>query len=138
MTKADKPRLGAGDVTIVLGDDEYTLKPSLKAARRICQRYQSLVNAATQAAMADIECILVIVGAGLNLTPRGLAEMEEKIFAAGLSDDTGGLAKRCAEFCGVLMGGGRLPSEASDTAEASQDSPDPQNSRRATRGSSTG
>ena len=136
MTKSAKPRLGAGDITVTLGDEDFTLKPSLRAARRICQRYGSLVKAAQSAAMADIEAVIAIIAAGLDLTPKGVKEYEERIFEAGMAEGTGNLGQLCVEFCNVLMGGGRLPD--SDNEEASHDKPDPPSSKRGTRSSSTG
>lgn len=144
MTKTAKPRLGAGDITIMLGEgddrEEHRLVPSLRAARTICQRYESLIQAASRAAMADIEAVIVIIIAGLGLTPRGAKEMEieEKIFATGLTDATGGLAQRCAEYCGVLMGGGRPHELSGENPEASHDAADPRTSSKHTKGSSTG
>ena len=107
---SDKPQLGRGNVYIKLGGIEYTLKPSVYAAKTISRKFGGLNLAVDRVAKLDFEAICEVIFIGLGkqmLNPRERQELEELIFESGFSDDTGKLGELCVQYLVALMRGGR-------------------------------
>jgi len=98
------PKLGSGDVIIMLDDQEYTLKPTLRASQAISRRFGGLVKAVEQIQSFDTDAIVTVVAAALSINnPRELQDMAEKIFNEGVNS----VAPKVIEYLGVLTNGGR-------------------------------
>jgi hypothetical protein len=79
------------DVEITLDGKSETLRPSLKAAKRLSAAggFQNVVN---RLQSGDIEYYFLVVAAALD---RKNTEVEEKVFRTGLPALAGGLVKFC-------------------------------------------
>lgn len=125
----NRPRLGAGDVPIVLlnehGEEEkLVLRPSYNAARIISSQAGGLTNAMQKVGDLDLETIVSVVTLGLGYstqTRRAPKDLAERIYRTGFSDDTGQLAERCVTYIRVLMSGGQLPVDPAPGEEGEED-----------------
>jgi hypothetical protein len=78
-----------GTVEVTLGDDVFTLKPTLKAMKAIEGRFGGILPAMQSVGSANLSsvCFIIGVGTGLNLAKKGaLDPIEEAVFEAGLND----------------------------------------------------
>lgn len=110
-------RIGQGNVTIALEGEEIVLKPSIIAAQTLSRKYGGLQGTISALARIDIDAIVDTIELGMGRrtsNPREKAAFAEKVFRAGLSDDTGRLAEFCINYVGILMRGGRPPSTDDD------------------------
>lgn len=96
-------------VKITLDGDDYELKPTLLALKRINQ-LGGIMSALRALDAFDAEAYFVIIEAGLNWKKR--SELEEKIFVTGIRNLNAPLGK----FCLLVSNGGRDPD--SETGEA--------------------
>lgn len=118
----DKPRLGQGNIPIMLNGVEQELKPSLYAVQTLSRKYMGLQAVLERVARLDFEtcCDVIEVGLGRRISnPREKQELAEAIFEAGLTDDTGGLAAACARYVATLMRGGK-PLSSEEIREMSE------------------
>lgn len=78
-----------GTVEVTLGDDIFTLKPTLKAMKAIENRFGGILPAMQSVGAANLSTIsfVIAVGTGVNLAKKGaLDPIEEAVFEAGLND----------------------------------------------------
>lgn len=78
-----------GTVEVALGDDTFTLKPTLKAMKAIEGRFGGILPAMQSVGAANLSSIafIIAVGTGVNLTKKGAIDpIEEAVFEAGLND----------------------------------------------------
>jgi len=119
------PKLSQGNVSLTLGNDTYTLKPTIGAFQQISGKHGGLAAAMNKIAMLDLEAIMDCVMAGLGPTyagPKRRMEFAERVFAEGVSDQTGGIAAACGEYILVLMNGGkRVTRNTEDLADGAPD-----------------
>ena len=76
-----------GTVEVTLGDETFTLKPTLKAMKAIETRFGGIFAALTSVGTANLTSIayIIAVGTGVNLAKKGAADaIEEAVFEAGL------------------------------------------------------
>ena len=87
------------DVEITLDGKTETLRPSLKAAKRLSAAggFQNVVN---RLQSGDIEYYFLVVAAALD---KRNTEIEERVFRTGLPALDGGLVK----FCNLCANGGK-------------------------------
>lgn len=112
-----RPRIGAGDVSITLLDpggspEQLVLRPNYNAARTISAQSGGLLGAIERVSKLDLEVITQVITLGLGYgtsSQRGPKDLPQRIYATGLTDDTGGLAERCVLYLQVLMSGGQMP-----------------------------
>lgn len=117
-----KPRLGAGDVQIMLCDaqgdnpEPITLKPSYHAARTLSGLSGGLMGALERVTKLDVDAVVQIISLGMGSTPtrRPPKDLGERVYATGLTDDTGALAERCVTYLRVLMNGGQMPQDGGE------------------------
>ncbi len=109
--KKKEASVGAGDVQIVLNDEDRVLVPSWKAAKTLSSKYNGLSSVIERVLRLDMGVVVDVIGIGLgySTTKRPPEDLERQVYEAGLTDDTGGLAERCVTYLHVLAGGGRLP-----------------------------
>jgi hypothetical protein len=147
MTDTDKPHLGAGDVPIVIDGDEYVLRPSLRAAQQISRKEGGIVGAINRVLQMDIDTVTQIVIVGIGLTEIGAKKLNlhERLWQAGMTDDSGRICDLCVKYLRILANGGRLPKDQQDgdvdaggDGEASQDTADPRPAPRSSSPSTTG
>lgn len=111
-----KPRIGAGDVEITLDGVKRTLKPTLSAALAISRMNEGVVGAITRVGRLDIDAMVSVVRAGLDLTDKGAEGLDEKVYASGLGFEDG-LAGPLTTFLQNVANGGR-PRKAAGTGDA--------------------
>lgn len=103
------PSVGSGNVEVTILGEEYTLVPTLRAAKAISAKYGGGMTAVNRISQMDIDVIIDIVASGLSLTPNGIKKfanevgLEESIFQTGLFEISG----PCVKYVHVLMNGGK-------------------------------
>ena len=112
-----KPKLGAGDVPIILDGEKFVMRPTLAAAQKISRQSGGILEAVRKVGAFDMDMIVSVIGAGLGTLPREYDELGEKVFNTGLAN----VVTPVIEFLGVISGGGRPPPEEGDEEE--QDPP---------------
>ena len=75
-----------GTVTVTLGDEEYTLTPTLKAVRAIESRFGGLRGASQAITALSIEGCAIILVAGAGLNEKAAKAVPEKIWEHGILD----------------------------------------------------
>jgi hypothetical protein len=132
----EKPRLGAGDVKIMLDDGEGTmeeliLRPSYNAAKILSSQGGGIMRMMQRVVDGDLDAVVSIITLGLGYvtqTRRGPKDLPERVWRTGLSDEAGGLSERCITYLRVLMAGGRMP-QANSEEGAEEGSTDPRGAR---------
>lgn len=111
------------EISVVIDGEEKTLVPSYGAAKAISTKYGGTMAATSEVASLNINTIVEILSLGLGHIPpnKPPADLAERIWKTGLTDDTGGLAMICIRYLRLLGSGGRIP----ESGEAHQDSVDP-------------
>lgn len=82
-------RTNHGTVEVTVGDDTFTLKPTLKAMKAIEGRFGGILPAMQSLGAANLSTIafIIAVGTGVNMAKKGaLDPIEEAVFEAGLND----------------------------------------------------
>lgn len=77
-----------GKTTVIVGEFEFELEPTLDAVRKIEQRFGGLRPALDALSALSIEAASHAIIAGANLTPKEAKEVPEAVFAAGIADVT--------------------------------------------------
>jgi hypothetical protein len=80
--------LGHGEITVELGDEVYELRPTLKAMKKIQQRFGGIRGALEAVSQLNVEHIAAIIAAGSNFGSREIPDIEEAVFQAGLPQAT--------------------------------------------------
>lgn len=108
MNDAPTPRLGSGSIPIVLNGTEYELKPTI-AAWRTLSRYKGGLRGVIDALLTmDADTAVRVVEVGLGPTvAKQVEHLEDAVFLAGMTDDTGGIISKCVNYVMVLGRGGR-------------------------------
>jgi hypothetical protein len=90
-----------GTVTVTLGDEEITLKPTLKAALAIERQFGGLTNAYRAIGSSSIEQIAFVIQAGAGMgTKREITEsVQEKVFNAGVVN----VGPQCVAYISALL-----------------------------------
>jgi hypothetical protein len=121
MTAPASPKLGQGDVEIVIDGDIYVLKPTIQVAQQLSRRYGSLNDVIQKIGNLDFNAVVDVICLGLGSrysTARQQNDISEKVFKTGLTDDTGGIAERCIAFVLSVMRGGKPASTVAVEPEA--------------------
>lgn len=120
-------QLGEGTIELKLGEETVRLKPTLFAAQLISRQGGGIMGAVDRCLHLDIDTIVqvITVGMGYGTTSKPPKDIAEKIFSAGLSDDSGGVVETCVRYLRVLANGGRLPKEATEGAGGTTSDRDP-------------
>jgi hypothetical protein len=75
-----------GTVTVKLGDEEFTLKPTLRAVRAIESRFGGLRGASQTVNALSIDGCAIILVAGAELEGKAAEAIPEKVWQAGVLD----------------------------------------------------
>lgn len=105
-----KPRLGSGDITIILNEKEYTLRPTLKAAMMLSRTSGGIRGAIDAVMQMNMDVIATVIKQGLGqhiVRQFKQEQLEEAIWETGLTDTSGGLLGKCVEYLHTLANGGR-------------------------------
>jgi hypothetical protein len=119
------PKLGQGDVRIELGNETFVMRPSINAMQIISSKYGGLNDAMDKIARTDIHVIADVISLGIGgnkfSTAKGRQDLMQRMYEAGITDDTGGCAERAQMYILMLMRGGRpLPTQV-DTPDSGED-----------------
>lgn len=112
---SDKPTLGQGDITIQLGEETLVLKPTIGAARTISRKYDGFQNCINRLGRLDFDTVVEVLAIGSQTpnTPSAKDALANKVYAAGMTDDTGSLCALCIDYIASLMRGGKpAPTQA--------------------------
>lgn len=120
---SSKPSIGAGDVVIKLADEERVLRPTLRAAIAISRMSGGILGAMERVGRLDLDAMVAVTAAGLDLTEHGMKGLDEKVYASGLGY-ADGLAKPLTAYLEILANGGK----PRPTVGARDDTADPQQS----------
>ncbi len=85
----DRAKPGAGDVEIMLDGEKKVLRPTLAAAMAISRMNGGLAGAISRVASLDMDTMVGVVRAGLDLTDLGAKGLDEKVFRSGLGFEDG-------------------------------------------------
>lgn len=105
-----------GTVSVTIGDEDYELKPTLKAALAIERHFGGLRNALTGLGSLSIDAAaaVITVGAGLERKSEQVKQLPEAIFAAGVSD----VAGQCVPYITALLNPGDKKEDEGDAGNA--------------------
>lgn len=105
-----------GTVSVTIGDEEYELKPTLKAALGIERHFGGLRNALAGLGSLSIDAaaVVVTIGSALDRKSEQLKNLPEAIFAAGVSDVTA----QCVPYITALLNPGDKSADEEDAGNA--------------------
>ena len=92
-------------VAITLGSDDYELKPSLKAAQNVSNRFNGFQNAIAAVAGNDLSAVTYVIRQGIPLKQISNDDLNEAVYAAGTRNLIGDVMKYVVR----LSNGGRDP-----------------------------
>ena len=78
-----------GTVEVTVGEETFTLKPTLKAMKAIEGRFGGILPAMQSVGSANLSAIsfIIAIGTGVNLAKKGAVDpIEEAVFEAGLAE----------------------------------------------------
>ncbi|RFP99488.1 hypothetical protein D0O09_22530 [Pseudomonas putida] len=87
-----------GTVTVKLGDEEFTLQPTLKAVRAIESRFGGLRGASGALHAVGVDAVAFIIAAGAGLEGRVAEGLAEKVWQQGVA----GLTPVVTKYLGAL------------------------------------
>lgn len=90
-------------VEIALGEDVYTLTPTLRAMTTINQRFGSFTAASRAVIEANFEAVVAIIRLGAGLSEKEARALPEAVFAQGLVT----LLEPVSKYLTLLSLGGR-------------------------------
>ena len=88
-----------GTVTVSVGDDTYTLTPTLGAVRAIEAQLGGLMGAVRAVREHGVDACACVIAAGAGLTPQQAAELPEKVWQAGILS----VSTQLVEYVGALL-----------------------------------
>jgi hypothetical protein len=118
-----QPEVGGGRIPIELDGKVHDLVPSLEACIEISKSSGGLNGAVQRLSVMHFETMCMVIGAGLRIDGKPLNPRQRDdlvpgaVYRAGLVD----LAPICIKFCHVIANGGRLPEEAEQGDEGSEE-----------------
>lgn len=101
-------------VRITLGDDEFELKPSLKAAANVSQRFGGFNGALQAVANNDLAAVTFIVRQGVTVKTISTDDLSEAVYEAGTRNLMGDVMK----YVTRLANGGKDPDETDGEDDA--------------------
>lgn len=73
-----------GTTTVTVGDDVFTLTPTLAAVRAIELRYGGLLKAGQACDAMSVDAVAHVIAAGAGLTGKAAEALPEAVFQAGV------------------------------------------------------
>jgi hypothetical protein len=110
----------SSNLTILLGDDEFELVPSLKAANAVSNRFSGFQNALNAVQAADLASIQFIIRQGITAKTISTADLDQAIWSKG----TFKCMTSALKFISRLANGGRDMADDADEDEAKADDED--------------
>ena len=71
-------------ITIKLGEEKITLKPSMQAMRMISRQYNGLANARAALVQESFDAVAFVIRIGSGMKEREARELDEKVYRAGI------------------------------------------------------
>ena len=105
-----KSALGAGNVTVNIDGDDYTLKPTLHAIKALSAQYDGLSGCLDRLRRMDMNAFINVVNVGADIKGKEAKALEPAIFRTPMGELIGPLV----EYVAVLMNGGRPLEDAED------------------------
>lgn len=102
-------KLGAGNVTITIDGDDYTLKPTPYAIKTLSANYDGLTGCLDRLRRMDMNAFIYVINIGTGTKGQAAKDLEAAICRTPMGDLVGPLV----EYVAVLMNGGR-PLENND------------------------
>ena len=87
-----------GTVTVNVGDEEFTLRPTLKAVRAIESRFGGLRGASGALHAVGVDTVAFIIAAGAGLEGKAAEALPEKVWQEGVA----GLTPSVTRYLGAL------------------------------------
>ena len=72
-----------GHTELELGENIYTLEPTLKALQRINRNFGNLRNAIKEVRDLNLDALVFVIREGANLNNRETEDLQEDLFASG-------------------------------------------------------
>lgn len=103
-----------GTVSVTVGDEEFELKPTLKAALALERHFGGLRGALTGLGSLSIEAAAAVItfGAGLEHKSAQAKGLPEAIFAAGVND----VITQCVPYISALLNPGDKKAQEEEEA----------------------
>ncbi len=101
--------LNEGEVTLKLGDREYTLRPTLRAMKNLSALSGGMRGVYTGLISQDFAMVTQVVRHGAMVHDRDIDGLEQAIYKAGINDP---VLMPLIEFVRNLMNGGKPPADA--------------------------
>lgn len=110
-------RAGEADIPVEIDGEKFTLTPSFEAMKTLSARSGGIMNAMQSVMRLDLDTIVDVLalGVGYGPTRRPPKDFAERVWRTGLTDDTGGMAAKAADYLQVLSRGGRRREEDSQS-----------------------
>lgn len=105
--------------TVIVGDTEYTLVPTLTAVRSITHVCGGLRNVGEKVIARDFDVIAAVIVAGAGLTMKS-KEYDAFVESIWKSENLGEIMEACVEYWRVLNAGGRDPDEIDVDADTEE------------------
>lgn len=117
---------GAGDVTLVLGDHTLILKPTLAAGLAISRSAGGIRGAIDKVMVMDLDVIMTVIRLGIGpKEAKRIPNLDEIVYASGLTDSSGETLGKVIEFLTNLARGGRPADDESDSDKEEREEVDP-------------
>ena len=102
----------SGEVSIVLNEEEFWLKPTIRAATSINRQFDGFANARAALVRENFDSVVFIIRLGLNLSDRDARDLPERVYKNGITAE---LLIPLIKYVAILGNGGRpLPDEPED------------------------
>lgn len=98
-------KLGAGNVTITLDGEDYTLKPSLRAAQTLSRQAGGLIAALEAVGRLDLDAMVSVIALGIGAEGAEAKALAEKVWRTGVAD----VSAPVTRFISIIANGGRPP-----------------------------
>lgn len=103
------------DVTLKLNDKDFTLRPTLKAARTVSTMQGGFAGAFQSIGRFEFDAFVTIIAAG---TGKKSADIEDDVYRTGIRN----LVDPVARFVSILSNGGEDPDVTADGEAGEADS----------------
>lgn len=112
-----QPEIGAGNVVVMLGEHEVTLRPSLKAAITLSNQRGGITAMVQRCLDFEFDAIHTVVLAGLG--GENSKDLPELVYSAGLIN----LSAICIKFLHIVANGGRPLGDDDEDGEGEEKAP---------------
>ena len=114
-------RINSGEVSVVINEEEFWLKPTLRAATSINRQFDGFANARNALVRENFDSVVFILRMGLNLSDKDARDLPDRVYKNGITAE---LLIPLIKYVAILGNGGRpLPDEPEESSDVSNSDP---------------